>query len=115
MRGHMCCSAQALKSENIKVLCVNPAQTHTPMTTERPDAHYIPEKMIQVWAASNGLFPRVSARRTSAQAPCMQVCLHAQKPPCCANLPLWIHPRAMYSAGHLHLCGLELPMPASCM
>lgn len=38
---------QALKSENIKVLTVNPAQTSTPMTWERPDAEYIPEKMIQ--------------------------------------------------------------------
>jgi short-subunit dehydrogenase len=38
---------QALKSENIKVLTVNPAQTSTPMTWSRPDAEYIPDKMIQ--------------------------------------------------------------------
>ena len=38
---------QALKSENIKVLTVNPAQVSTPMTWSRPDAEYLPEKMIQ--------------------------------------------------------------------
>ena len=38
---------QALKTEKIKVLTVNPAQTSTPMTWSRPDAEYLPEKMIQ--------------------------------------------------------------------
>ncbi|EIE18472.1 oxidoreductase [Coccomyxa subellipsoidea C-169] len=40
-------AARALKSDNIKVLTVNPAQTSTPMTWSRPDAEYLPEKMIQ--------------------------------------------------------------------
>lgn len=40
---------QALKTENIKVLTVNPAQTSTHMTWDRPDSEYIPDKMIQVW------------------------------------------------------------------
>ena len=39
---------QALKEENIKVLTVNPAQTSTHMTWDRPDSEYIPDKMIQV-------------------------------------------------------------------
>ena len=30
------------------MLTVNPAQTHTPMTLNRPDAEYLPDKMIQV-------------------------------------------------------------------
>ena len=38
---------QGLKSEKIKVLTVNPAQTSTPMTWSRPDAEYLPDKMIQ--------------------------------------------------------------------
>ena len=38
---------QALKTEKIKVLTVNPAQTSTPMTWSRPDAEYLPDKMIQ--------------------------------------------------------------------
>ena len=38
---------QALKSDNIKVLTVNPAQVSTPMTWSRPDAEYLPDKMIQ--------------------------------------------------------------------
>ena len=43
---------QALKEENIKVLTVNPAQTSTHMTWDRPDSEYIPDKMIQVCARS---------------------------------------------------------------
>ncbi len=38
---------QGLKAEKIKVLTVNPAQTSTPMTWSRPDAEYLPDKMIQ--------------------------------------------------------------------
>lgn len=38
---------QALKSDKIKVLTVNPAQVSTPMTWSRPDAEYLPDKMIQ--------------------------------------------------------------------
>lgn len=38
---------QALKADKIKVLTINPAQTSTPMTWSRPDAEYLPDKMIQ--------------------------------------------------------------------
>ena len=51
---------QALKEENIKVLTVNPAQTSTHMTWDRPDSEYIPDKMIQVCACTSVPSPEVS-------------------------------------------------------
>lgn len=74
--------AQALKSENIKVLCVNPAQTSTPMTWNRPDADYIPEKMLQ--AGFTHLFPAAS-------------CLHVSR----AGDQSWHLCRALHACGQV--------------
>lgn len=47
LRGWSKALFAALKSDNIKVLTVNPAQVNTPMTRSRPDAEYLPDMMIQ--------------------------------------------------------------------